>query len=457
MGFIVKHRNYRTMPEPYKEDGSIKWVVNGNSDLGKKRAAWWDKQIKILGANNRAEVARAIHPSELRGLKPCQICGKKLSILYIYPRKATLKKLNKLSLKKFYPFQEDITKIFDTLESESKELVFKVFKEVFDIPSSIKNEKNAILNFVYLDRENRLSPGVMSNAPDRFDGFHTYNACCRSKEDTGRHSSNLARYNQDRRAYENWAEGDWNLSNRLMSEFSRFKENVICPACGKKRKMSADHIGPISLGFTHRPKFNPLCSHCNSKKNNRITLRDVKVLLEDEKTGERVISWHSKSIWDLLKYNMDNEADTLALSKAMRLNLHNVLSLLSVIKEQGHIKFLKSLLRPEYSFFDYRFENFHPLRLNELTIIKRPLNNKNKHKNAERYIRISLDSLDKYKQKTNRRLKDLDNEVIKSEINSLLELLRANKNKEAYKKLLRLIELLSDETIARFFEKSKTF
>ena len=32
----------------------------------------------------------------------------------------------------------------------------------------------------------RLSPGAMSNPPDRLDGFHTYNLCCRSKQDTGR-------------------------------------------------------------------------------------------------------------------------------------------------------------------------------------------------------------------------------------------------------------------------------
>lgn len=152
--------------------------------------------------------------------------------------------------------------------------------------------------------------------------------------DTGRHSSNLARYSQDRRAYENWSEGDWNLSNRLMGEFGSFDEKVICPFCGKKRKMTADHIGPISLGFTHRPKFNPLCKSCNSGKNNRITLEDVKILLKDEQKGEKVISWHSKYIWDSLKNKIENEEDSLKLSKAMRLNLHNVLTLLAIIKEK---------------------------------------------------------------------------------------------------------------------------
>ena len=47
-----------------------------------------------------------------------------------------------------------------------------------------------------------LSPGVMSNAPDRLDGFHSYNKCCRAKEDKGRSKENLNKYGEDRRAYE---------------------------------------------------------------------------------------------------------------------------------------------------------------------------------------------------------------------------------------------------------------
>ena len=46
----------------------------------------------------------------------------------------------------------------------------------------------------------------------------------------------LTRYGQDRRVYENWADGDWKMADRLMSLF-------------RKNGISADHIGPISLGF----------------------------------------------------------------------------------------------------------------------------------------------------------------------------------------------------------------
>jgi len=277
MNFIVGHPNYKGMPEPYKNDGTIKWVVSGNSELGVRRAKWWDKKVMELKLVNRAEVARSIHPKELKGLKPCQICGRKLSIFYIYPNKNTLRRIEKNAKLKLNPYDKNIIEIFNLLDNKYKKKVFGIFRQVFKIPVEIANIKENFLNYILDNCRTKLSPGVMSNAPDRFDGFHTYNACCRSKEDTGRHTSNLARYSQDRRAYENWAEGNWNLSNRLMGEFNRFEEKVICPGCGKKRKMSADHIGPISLGFTHRPKFNPLCSPCNSRKNNRVTLEDEKI------------------------------------------------------------------------------------------------------------------------------------------------------------------------------------
>lgn len=451
MKFIVEHPHYKDIPELYKNDGGIKWVISGNSELGIKRARWWDEKVKEMNLHNRAEVARAIHPKELKGLKPCQICGKKLSIFYVYPNKNTLKKIEKLTKHSIKPYEKNITQIFDILFNKFGEKTFEVFRKIFDIPLKIINSKNDFLEYILFHCKTKLSPGAMSNPPDRLDGFHTYNACCRSKEDTGRHKSNLARYSQDRRAYENWAEGNWNLSNRLMGEFKGFEEKLTCPICGNKRKMTADHIGPISLGFTHRPKFNPMCNSCNSGKNNRITLEDVKILIEDEKQGEVIISWHSKYIWDKLKHRTKNEGDALKLSKAMRLNLHNILSLLSIIKSRGYTKFLMRFLHPEYSFVDYTFRDFHPLRLNEVKIIKKPLDSKNKKKNAERYVRISLESLDDYQEKDNRRVKSFQNNKIEQETKELLSLLNNNNYNGAYTKLDKVIELLSNEVILKFF------
>src|SRR5439155_1114271 len=125
--------------------------------------------------------------------------------------------------------------------------------------------------------------GVMSNSPDRLDGFHSYNSDVRDVCDTGRRKENLKRYVQDRRVYEKWSDGDWKMADRLYAEFV-------------KHGISPDHIGPMSLGFAHRPKFHPMTSSQNSSKGNRMTLNDVKVLISDEEKGETVVSWHSKFI-----------------------------------------------------------------------------------------------------------------------------------------------------------------
>jgi len=108
-------------------------------------------------------------------------------------------------------------------------------------------------------------------------------------------------------------------------------------------------------------------------------------------------------------------------------------------------------LKPEYSFYDYRFGNFHPLRLNKLTVVKKPLDSKNKQKNAERYIRISLESLDDYSGKENRKVKEFNNEKIKDAVDKLLNLLNKGNNKKSYDELLEVIKILSDEAIDKFF------
>ena len=195
------------------------------------------------------------------------------------------------------------------------------------------------LNYIYPNKRGGFSPGAMSNAPDRFEGYHTYNLCCRSVQDTGRHKDNLNRYGEDRRAYENWADGDWKAASWLMKVFN-------------KHKVSPDHIGPISLGFSHNPQFNPLTPAKNSAKNNRMTFADIKKLIELEKNGAIVTSWHSKYIWDILKNKIKTDADALKLSKIMRRNMHQILLILSEISKQGYSKFLvTNFLHPEYAFY----------------------------------------------------------------------------------------------------------
>jgi Alw26I/Eco31I/Esp3I family type II restriction endonuclease len=116
-----------------------------------------------------------------------------------------------------------------------------------------------------------LSPGAMSNAPDRFDGFHSFNLCCRGVADTGRHKGNLSSYITDRRVFEYWADGDWIAADRLIGAIRSKLGDEFCLR-GHRGPCDADHIGPISLGFTHHALFQMLCKSCNSAKNNRMSL-----------------------------------------------------------------------------------------------------------------------------------------------------------------------------------------
>jgi Alw26I/Eco31I/Esp3I family type II restriction endonuclease len=428
--FIVAHKNYHGLFYERGKDGQIKWVVTGKSKEGQKRKDWWDKKCMELGikiqAGCYAKAARLIHPIKFH---TCQICGKELSIEYVYPNKRLLLKFYKAFNKDVSPYiltifeiidkyiknQSDIDKFGELLNIKDKK-----FKNVAELKSYIKNE--------LVDKSNNgfLSPGVMSNPPDRFDGFHSDGACCRSESDKGRHESNLSRYNQDRRAYEYWSDGDWKKADRLMSQFS-------------KHGVSADHIGPISLGFCHRAKFQPLTGGANSAKGNRMSLADVKSLLEDEKNGEQVVSWHSKYIWDLLKREVKSDRDALKLSKIMKTNLHWVLTLFAIIDTNGGREFLVPFLNPKYSYYDHRFVGFNPIDGTYEKIITVEKKGKNQENNVSRRFRIAFDALEQYKEKTNRWHKIWEDERVNQQVEILLSLVKERKSYEVAFKLLKII------------------
>ena len=53
---------------------------------------------------------------------------------------------------------------------------------------------------------------------------------------------------------------------------------------------SADHVGPISLGFCHRPSFNIMTQAQNSAKGNRFTLNDFEQLINEEKKKRQFLA-----------------------------------------------------------------------------------------------------------------------------------------------------------------------
>ena len=406
MKYIVNHNNYKTQPCRFNKDGNITWVKTGKSCP--ERITWWDNQIIKYNLTNRADVARYIHPKELKGMKPCSECGKQLSIFYIYPGNNLLKKINKFFSSEYKLYEEDIFQIINAQSINNKEDMLRFFIEVFKIYDAI-NSIEDLINYLnehhtqMTQKGKMLSPGVMSNPPDRFDGFHTYNGCCRKEKDTGRHDENMKNYTRDRRAFEKWADGNFTLANQIMGEFLKYEKAVICPGCGENQKMSADHIGPISLGFCHRKEFNPLCSSCNSAKNNRMTLNDVITLLNDEDNGKEVISWHSKFLWDKLKYLIHTDEEAKIASSIMRENIHYILASLNIIYQyKNGYDFLLTKLHPEYVKYKYKITNFNPLALNEMIITSTISKADTKTTSEKRYIEISFEELEKYNEKENR-------------------------------------------------------
>ncbi len=422
--FIVASPAYKGLFYERKADGTIKWVVTGKSKHGKLRQAWWDAACRRLGIpidkGCYAIAARMIHPTKIH---VCQCCGKPLSILYVYPNKNLLKSVNNyfgINLR-----QSDYT-IFEIIDKycftqECLDFIAGRFHLRNGLDSSVLKKQ---IKDKFTDKCLKpLSPGAMSNCPDRFDGYHSDGLCCRERTDKGRHSDNMKTYMQDRRAYEEWSDGNYNLANRLMGEFHKGNKTYMCPICHKKKRMTADHIGPVSLGFRHHLYFAPMCQSCNSSKNNRFNYKDVQTLREIENNGGEVISWHSKYLWDKLKCVVYDDESAKVASRIMATNHQNILFIFSEIWKATGEEYLIRFLHPEYSLVDYRFNNFDPFDLSKIEIISKEVDSKNKRKNQERYIRVAFESLSEFSMKGNRRAKSYYSQV-ENEVHKVIGLIK---------------------------------
>lgn len=453
MEFIVNHPNYAGMPHPFKRDGSVRWVVTANSRIGQERREWWDEKREELGIEKKgpwlSKTARANHPT---GSKPCQICGREMKLDYVYPRRGTISQLNNIRDLTTQFKYDDLLTVGEVLDEIFQILGRNAFREVakiFKIPQNVEKSKENYRTYILKNRKRKLSPGAMSDAPDRLDGFHSYNLCCRKIQDLGRHDENLATYVEDRRAYVTWCDGDWKAAAWLMGEFRKSEEGV-CAICGKEGLVTADHIGPISLGFSQRikPKLRPLCRQCNIGRRNMMSLSDVQILIEDERSGEQVVSWHSKYIWDKLKALVKSDQDARRLSKLMRKNLHQVLLILSNIMANGFQVFLvKNFLHPEYAFYYIEFDGFDPTTGAYDWIRKIKGDMKQYRNNAKRYVRIALQSLKKYQSKRNRRVHKWKDREVDALVNLLIDSLRNGKEKQAINYLHQALRKLADNAL----------
>ncbi len=446
MEMIVNHPNYKGLPIKRDKKGNLKWIAPAKSDIGLARIEWAKNKAKQLnistGPGMYAKVMRAIHPTKM---KVCQICGREMSIFYYYPSS----NLIKLIKRKFGVIVDKLThiyKIWDILCNNLDEHNVKVFFiKTFDLDSSYNDKtKTEILDRCeYLCREEGrkyLSPGAMSNFPDRFDGFHTYNICCRSSQDKGRSKENLKSYTKDRRAYEYWSDGNVHAANQFMGS-TYFKGS------------SADHIGPISLGFVHDPRYLvKMTTSDNSTKRDRLTLLDISNIINRyESTKIYPMSWFGRIIWEYILKNYNNHQNLIETDyrKMLKQNMYNFMYCLGYVIDKAGEKgklFLKNNYidtKKEYFTKSYSFDE----QGNIISCQDRHFTDRNKDEFI-RYERIAFDSISEYLSKENRHLHFTGSEKIKKMLDKLCSDILLNKaNKYLKSKFEEIIFILQNELI----------
>ena len=447
---IVSNQAYDGMPDLRHEDGSIQWEAPSNRGAGEfqfshdKRYQWWVQKAAEIGISTDedkwiSKVAKRIHPTKLH---PCKVCGRIMDIRYCYLSANFIKRVQKLPFYDGSIEMSEITHILDFISAFVDTYGGSAYaalpgllkcSQVKQFPQ-LPNDLSAWNSWIaenYIPKEpSMLGPGAMSNPPDRLDGFHTYNRCCRHKADKGRSKENLASYSTDRRAFENWSDGNWITANKLMgyinSNADMKQQHCANDGNGQKhpRPCSADHIGPISLGFCHRPEFQLLCTPCNSAKNNRMYFSDVKHLINIEQSDIEIVTWYAKPIWDNCKSQVTDKESALRLSRVMRDNRNVAMLLLHFFMENNEYLFLLSLLNLQYADFEYSIiPESIKIHKQIVTVEFSQKTSTLKYVNIQktRKIRVAFSALDEYSKKENRngyvytntQIEDLKSEALK--------------------------------------------
>ncbi|GHV00068.1 hypothetical protein FACS1894211_06620 [Clostridia bacterium] len=398
---IVSNPIYKGLPYNRKKDGSISWVAPKTGVTGKGRLKWVADKAAELGIPTDgpyySKVMLEVHPTKT---KPCHVCGKALSLFYVYPTKKFAEKINE----KFngdYTYIDSLHDIVDTLieyqteVTEIAKFLIHEFKLTVSDSTPIHEIVDLCENECRINGQGKLSPGAMSNYPDRLDGFHSYNRCCRETEDKGRHRDNMNTYNKDRRAYELWSDGNIKAANAFMHS-TYFKG------------WSADHIGPVSLGFKHESFLLVRMSNGdNSAKNNRIPLSDITrlIMIEKERVEYSAISRQSTLIWDYVKreYSTENLENCRQLLLQSTNNYLNILWHIAQLPDGKGVTFLiDNILKPKFAdfAFDYTFDDDGE----QCSKTARHITDATR-KEWDRIIRVSFESLEDYHAKDNRHIK----------------------------------------------------
>lgn len=445
---IVNHPNYKGLRIDKKADGSYSWIATAQSEIGKARITWCLNKAKELAlpiqAGVYADVMLEIHPTKW---KVCQTCGREMSLYYHYPNTLFLKALNSAFGTAFTEC-DHIYDIWDELiekGNQNTEIAnFLIKKGGLSLDSSASKEE-IIAALEYACRKGNkkcLGPGAMSNFPDRYDGFHTYNRCCRATQDKGRSKENLKSYTKDRRAYEYWSDGNIHAANQFMGS-------------GFFKGTSADHIGPISLGFIHDPRYlKPMSSSDNSTKRDRLQLEDIETIIATEqRTGIYPMSWYSRIIWEHIRNNYKSCHWKIAgiYKNALKQNMANFMFVLWMIlnscPENGEDFLTKAFLEPNYMYFNYSY-TFN--NLGEIISTQPRHFTERNHYETDRYKRIAIKSVYDYNDKDNRHLEQnlSYNQIL--QLNDICkEINECGYSDNIRRKLIQLIETIEESAVSK--------
>lgn len=395
---IARHPNYTGLPIERRRDGSLAWIATRKSRIGKARKDWAEQRAIAMGLPLRygvdADVMRELHPTKVH---VCQICGSHMSIYYYYPSAYLLRAMEK-EFGQAFCNTTAIDEIWDALLAsgvdEHRLIAFMGTKFGLSFGPA-PGKQDVLAACEYACRKNGkklLSPGAMSNFPDRFDGFHSYNLCCRSAQDKGRSKENLKSYGKDRRAYEYWSDGNIHAANRFMNS-SHFHGT------------SADHLGPISLGFVHDPLYlRPLSGRDNSAKRDRLEIGDVREIVSvEQRTGMCPITWYSAILWDAIRRDHEAYPERVGTlyRDMLKQNMANYMFILQYILSnapgEGEAFLLETLILPkrEHFLYTYKFDacgqivHRAPRRLTERS-----------ENEIERFCRIAIASVREYNEKS---------------------------------------------------------
>ena len=467
MHMIADHPHYSGLPGSINPNtGRVRWQTSNSPKTGlyefyEERFQWWVDKADELGLPGEGKsddrfviAARLINPTQMR---PCLFCGIEFNVGYLYLNKNLANRFRKAfgddDFVKGQPIDEAMSLANFLSPSTVEDFILNLFPERKAAFQEFGVTARAFDKTVHI-RSNWLTPGFMGNCPYRMDGLHDYANPCghRSSKDTGRHDANMRTYNHDRRAFEWWAGGDWNLADALYNSAGP----GACEICQNEvPKVSPDHVGPLACGFKHTPYFAPLCRSCNSSKNRFMTHDDIKKLIEIESsTEESMASFHIQPYWDREKYKVSNDREAHDLSNRLRTVEDYYLRCLHRLLEAGFARHLVGIVDHKHAFWSIEFEGLDSSSLTFDSYEKIPNHSAGRRSLAARSVRIGFDSLVEYVQKDVdvRRLTARSTSSITTRLDEIEQLARQRLGMTGEDRLWNRVALSSDDRNIRDFE-----